>query len=150
MSWFNVAPWADVSGEDGVPIGGLTGQLLAKKSNNERDVEWIDPLAGADGREVLLQKGDTHIQWEYEGDEEWTDLVALTEITGEQGEKGDKGDKGDTGAGVNTGGTAGQALVKASATNYNTVWRSLILYGTGDPPSAVGVADGVIYVKYTA
>ena len=51
---------------------------------------------------------------------------------GPQGPKGDKGDKGDPGAtgpqgpagqGVPTGGTDGQVLTKASATDYDTAWE---------------------------
>lgn len=49
-------------------------------------------------------------------------------LQGIQGPKGDTGDagatgaKGDTGAGVPTGGTVNQALVKVDGTNYNTQW----------------------------
>jgi hypothetical protein len=49
---------------------------------------------GADGREVELQKGTTHIQWRYVGDTPWTDLVALVEL------KGDKGDSGGVFSGL--------------------------------------------------
>jgi len=54
---------------------------------------------------------------------------------GIQGEKGDKGDTGETGAtgakgdpgeGIATGGTPGQALVKASTTDYATRWMSIL------------------------
>ena len=56
---------------------------------------------GKDGREIELQKSSTAIQWRYVGDESWTDLVQLSEITGPagpQGEQGPKGPKGDPGA----------------------------------------------------
>lgn len=73
--------------------------------------EWVDVIAvselqgaagaaGADGRDIELQKSATHIQWRYEGETEWKDLVALSDITGPagaDGAKGDKGDKGDPG-----------------------------------------------------
>lgn len=77
--------------------------------------EWLTSIkgekgdAGSDGREVEFQVTETHIQWKYEGDTEWTDLIALSELkgskgdkgdtgaTGAQGAKGDKGDKGDAG-----------------------------------------------------
>lgn len=68
----------------------------------------IQGLPGSNGKEVQLQKNSTHIQWRYVGAGSWTDLVALTEITGPQGPQGLKGDtgaastvpgpKGDTGA----------------------------------------------------
>lgn len=35
-----------------------------------------------DAREVLLRKNDTHIQWQYEEDDTWVDLIPLTDITG--------------------------------------------------------------------
>jgi hypothetical protein len=50
--------------------------------------------AGADGREVELRKTETHVQWRYEDEAEWTDLVALSEITGPPGQTGDQGPAG--------------------------------------------------------
>lgn len=55
---------------------------------------------GKDGREIELQNSGTAIQWRYVGEEEWKDLVQLSELKGEKGDKGDtgeKGEKGDTG-----------------------------------------------------
>lgn len=54
--------------------------------------------AGKDGREIELQNNGTAIQWRYEGDDVWIDLVQLSSLKGEKGDKGDKGDKGETGA----------------------------------------------------
>jgi hypothetical protein len=53
---------------------------------------------GADGREVELQTTETHVQWRYEGESEWTDLVALSAITGPQGIQGETGLTGSAGA----------------------------------------------------
>ena len=46
---------------------------------------------GEDGREVQLQKSATHIQWRYEGDAAWTNLVALSELEGDPGAPGETG-----------------------------------------------------------
>ena len=46
---------------------------------------------GEDGREVQLQKSATHIQWRYEGDAAWTNLVALSELEGDPGAQGETG-----------------------------------------------------------
>ena len=49
-----------------------------------------------------------------------------------------------------SGGTLTGALVPAghgTATNPEVV---AVCYGTGDPPSAAGVPEGTLYVKYTA
>ncbi len=40
------------------------------------------------GREVELQTSATHIQWRYEGEATWTNLVALADITGPRGPAG--------------------------------------------------------------
>jgi hypothetical protein len=53
---------------------------------------------GADGREVELQTTESHVQWRYEGESEWTDLVALSAITGPQGIQGETGLTGAAGA----------------------------------------------------
>lgn len=72
-------------------------------------VTIVGGSGGSDAREIELQKSGTAIQWRYADDSEWTDLVALAEITGPvgspgpqgpsgpQGEKGVQGPKGDTG-----------------------------------------------------
>lgn len=52
---------------------------------------------GQDGREIELQKSATAIQWRYEGDETWTDLVQLSEITGPAGQTGAPGPAGQDG-----------------------------------------------------
>lgn len=46
---------------------------------------------GKDGREIELQNNGTAIQWRYAGDESWTDLVQLSEITGAKGDPGEDG-----------------------------------------------------------
>lgn len=43
---------------------------------------------GQDAREIELQKSDTAIQWRYVGEQEWTDLVQLSEIKGDPGDDG--------------------------------------------------------------
>lgn len=54
--------------------------------------------AGADAREIELQKNDTAIQWRYTGEEAWTNLVLLADITGPAGSDGVPGKDGRDGA----------------------------------------------------
>jgi hypothetical protein len=61
---------------------------------------------GEDGREVQLQKSATHIQWRYEGEANWTNLVALSELEGEPGAQGDPGPMPYTYRGAWSGATA--------------------------------------------
>lgn len=41
--------------------------------------------SGTDGREVELQNNGTHIQWRYEGEEYWNNLVDLLDLKGSDG-----------------------------------------------------------------
>lgn len=58
---------------------------------------------GKDGREVELQNSGTVIQWRYVGEEEWKDLVQLSEIQGKQGPEGPQGETGPEGPQGETG-----------------------------------------------
>lgn len=55
---------------------------------------------------------------------------------GPQGEKGNAGPQGDPGAGVPSGGSANQVLVKATSNDYDTAWKtesiSITVDGNGD------------------
>jgi hypothetical protein len=58
-----------------------------------------------------------------------TSSAAVFDFTIPRGDKGDKGDTGNTGSagpGVATGGTTGQFLSKASGTNYDTTWATIV------------------------
>lgn len=52
---------------------------------------------GADGREVELRKGSTHLEWRYVGDSNWTQLVSLDELSGRDGQDGLPGQDGAPG-----------------------------------------------------
>lgn len=78
-----------------------------------------------------------------------------TGLTGATGAKGDKGDPGvqgpagatgstgPTGPGVKTGGTTGQALVKASAADYDTAWANAVAPTAHAATHATGGTDPV-------
>lgn len=54
-------------------VGSQTGRAL------------MSQLIGPAGKPVQLTKSSTHLQWRYEGDSTWINLVALTDITGAAG-----------------------------------------------------------------
>lgn len=93
--------------------------------------EWLASIKGEkgeEGKKVEMRVSSTHIQWRYEGDTEWTNLVALSNLKGTKGDtgaQGAKGDKGDTGANGNG-------------------WYS----GTGEPSSNLGTT-GDFYLDTT-
>ncbi|MGM0435724.1 MAG: immunoglobulin-like domain-containing protein [Bacillota bacterium] len=58
---------------------------------NETYEEWLESVEGTDGedgREMVLSVSDTHIQWQYEGEDQWRDLIGLEVLRGPQGEDG--------------------------------------------------------------
>lgn len=56
-----------------------------------------DSGGGTDAREIELRKGELSLQWRYVGDQEWTDLISLAEITGSEGPAGADGHPGADG-----------------------------------------------------
>ena len=60
---------------------------------------------GDDGREIELQTSATHVQWRYVGAATWTNLVALSAITGPAGAAGATGPQGPQGPQGATGAT---------------------------------------------
>jgi len=56
--------------------------------------EWVESIRGEDGREVLFQVSETHIEWKYEGESEWQSLILLSDLSGPAGEQGLEGKKG--------------------------------------------------------
>jgi hypothetical protein len=78
--------------------------------------------SGTDAREIELQKSSTHIQWRYEGETTWTDLVALSEITGPIGATGAAGTNGIDGE-QGEPGEAGQGIDHISFTSSTGTGR---------------------------
>ncbi len=88
-------------------------------ANWEEIEEALNSLTpGVDGREIELQKSETHIQWRYEGDEDWTNLVALSELKGDAGDPGTPGTPGEDG---NDGADGREIELQKSATHIQ--WR---------------------------
>lgn len=55
--------------------------------------------AGTNGREIILQANETHIQYRYVDELLWTNLVALDTLVGPAGPQGEQGDPGPPGSG---------------------------------------------------
>ena len=53
--------------------------------------EWLESIkgpTGADGREVLFQVSEGYIQWQYEGETTWTNLIKVSDLLGQSGNDG--------------------------------------------------------------
>lgn len=51
---------------------------------------------GRDGREIELRKGETHIEWNYVGEDNWKQLIALEDLKGQDGIPGINGQDGES------------------------------------------------------
>ena len=128
--------------------------------SSNRGVPGVPGVAGVDGREVLLNISETHIQWKYAGELIWVDLIAKSELKGERGEQGVAGVDGVDGvdgvAGTNgldgapgTPGAdgadgAGGDVINDSVTALDTTWSSSKIDGiVGDIETALDTILGV-------
>ena len=128
-AWINLVPLADLVGPAG-PTG-QTGQTGAAGTNGTN---------GTDGREVQLQNTGTYVQWRYVGGT-WTNLIALSAITGPKGETGADstvpGPVGDTGP-------AGPNSVTSTTSSDGTAALLVASLTIGDSAAAtVGLAAGL-------
>lgn len=80
----------------GTSITGITTPVVDEKGNTVFKITYSNgtessPISipqgkpgkdGEDGKKIELQLSETHIQYRYEGDVQWTDLISLEDITG--------------------------------------------------------------------
>lgn len=123
--------WNTTINTDCTCLIGLKSTQMVAESNPDALVQiWaaIDELKaggggsgtpGKDGREIEIQNNGTAIQWRYAGDDDWTDLVQLSDLKGE---------------GIPEGGTTGQVLMKKSDADYDAEWTAV----EGGSPSGRG------------
>jgi hypothetical protein len=101
--------WVWQASEEWLNVGQIQGPP------GDDGTDGADGADGTDGRDIELQTSATHIQWRYVGDTAWTDLVALSAITGPAGQDGDDGENGADG-------TDGKE-VELQATSTHIQWR---------------------------
>lgn len=89
------------AGETGAtgPAGetGPAGQDGKDGEDGKDGVDGINGIDGIDGKPIQLQVSATHIQWRYEGDATWQDLIALSALAGADGKDGVDGADGKDG-----------------------------------------------------
>jgi uncharacterized repeat protein (TIGR02543 family) len=65
--------------------------------------EWLDSIRGEDGKDgknVLFQVADGYIQWKYEGETTWQNLLEVSKLIGPTGEDGTDGNDGEDGVSI--------------------------------------------------
>lgn len=104
--WKNLLPLSVLEGEDGEDGREVElkndGDSILWRYEGEGDDAWqtlvaLSSITGADGKEVQLQVEDGYIQWKYDTDSDWQNLIAVSALQGMKGDKGDQGEKGEKG-----------------------------------------------------
>lgn len=121
-TWINLIALTAITGPQG-PAGatGATGATGAAGPT------------GATGQNIELQTSATHVQWRVVGGSTWTNLVALSAITGPAGATGAAGPAGPTGPTGATGpqgpaGATGATGASGGSTNWRGTWSSATAY----------------------
>lgn len=71
------------------------GTKLGIKVEGETEFQFTDlGVQGSNGKEVQLQVANGYIQWKYENEEIWNNLIALSELKGAKGDTGLQGEQG--------------------------------------------------------
>lgn len=135
VSWTNLIALADLEGPQGIQgVPGEDGADGAPGADGSAGAAGTD---GSDGEAPMLRVDSGFIQWKLPSDVSWTNLVALSAITGPAGSDGADGatgadgDDGAPGVGVSTGGSTGQVLKKNSGTDYDTAWGADLSIAAG-------------------
>ena len=92
-------------GEDGREVElqvDYDSEFIQWRYTTGSDTGWknllpLSSITGADGKEVQLQVADGYIQWKYDADSDWQNLIAVSALQGMKGDKGDQGEKGEKG-----------------------------------------------------
>ncbi len=155
-----------------VPAGGTTGQVLAKKSDTDRDCEWVDQSGGASGDYLPLaggtmnqdaainftESGSGHSElssgelhhtgnpFQFVGDFNFQTDCPTTQGTPQTAN--DLTPKGYVdGVAIPAGGTTGQVLAKKSDTDRDCEWVDQSGGGSGD---YLPLAGGTMLGKITS
>ena len=129
--WYRIMTTKDAAGI-GTPAGGTTGQLLAKRSDEDFDTVWKDvpnapngiPAGGTTGK-ILVKKSGTDY------DTEWQTKPTGIPNGGTTGQiiKKQSGNDGDVAwanapVGLPSGGTLGKMLAKLSDADFDVGWQT--------------------------
>ena len=116
----------------GTPVGGTTGQVLTKKSDDDYDTEWANvpnapngiPSGGTQGKILAKKTGtDYDTQWVTPPDGVPSGGTAGQLLVKQSNNDGDTA-WGNAPVGLPSGGTTGQVLAKASGTNFDVEWQT--------------------------
>lgn len=105
-----------------VPTSPLMVPVSEPTASHGIDWQSVQSLQGVDGRTVELRTTSSDIEWRYIGDNSWTHLVALAEITGPTGPAGQQGQPG---VGVGLSVTQFGALGNGTANDLSAIQQTI-------------------------
>ncbi len=79
--------------------------------------------AGADGRDIIIRNDGTYLQWQYDGDVAWTNLIALSSLQGADGINGVDGVDGADGADGAAGTNGREVEMRFDSVSGYVQWR---------------------------
>lgn len=132
-----------------MPAGpGVDGADGAPGINGTNGTNGVDGTDGADGREVELQVSGGYIQWRYTGDISWTNLIALSALTGPAGADGLPGADGAPGTN-GTNGVDGKSVEIQNNGTYiqwrligDVTWNNIVTLASLKGADGANGADG--------
>lgn len=83
----------------GTPTESGTFEFTATATTGGTAVSKTYTIVVAEGEPsgIQMQVSDGYIQWKYEDEDEWHNIIAVSELKGEKGDTGAQGEKGDPG-----------------------------------------------------
>lgn len=136
------------AGEDGREVElqvDYDSEFIQWRYTTGSDTGWknllpLSSITGADGKEVQLQVADGYIQWKYDADSDWQNLIAVSALQGMKGDKGDQGEKGEKGDSGDTPtiGANGNWWISGVDTGVKASGSSAFSSGSSSGSSAAG------------
>ena len=123
VSSAGVISWTNDGGKQNPPSVNIKGPQGPQGETGATGATGATGPAGADGTTFTPSVSSAGvISWTNDGGKQNPPSVNIKGPQGPQGETGATGATGPAGAGVPSGGTADQVLIKVSSTDYDTAW----------------------------
>lgn len=129
LTQYNSLPYNRETNPRGLPYPGYVTEFPRALDDAAKVAQWIGETGGLPGDPIEMGRTATHIVWRYVGDEDWIDLVALSEI---EGGEGPPGPANTLSIGTVESGLVADASITGTAPNQ-TLNLTLPQGGTGNP-----------------
>lgn len=121
----NITISEDLTGKKIISSSGLgaKGDTGAQGPIGPAGEQGLAGPAGADGRDIIIRNDGTYLQWQYDGDVAWTNLIALSSLQGADGINGVDGVDGADGADGAAGTNGREVEMRFDSVSGYVQWR---------------------------